>query len=163
MRDGVVEKETLIRPKNIPKIISCETKEEVKPMAKYTECRNCGRTMTIISYGLCGGCYQASKPFERGSAEYNEALAEAKKRLTDPNYKNQTKIKHEENKAVIRKSRKTKKSAKPSKNIHENIPQIKPKSKADVLTLLKDRRHELMQEVEKTTIAIQIIENLQAA
>ena len=51
------------------------------------KCRNCGREKNIVGDGLCSGCYFAAKPFEKGTADHDEALAEAKKRFTDPGYK----------------------------------------------------------------------------
>jgi hypothetical protein len=51
-------------------------------------CRNCGRIMTIPGDGLCGGCYGAVKgKFTKGTPEYDTALAQAKIKLTDPNFK----------------------------------------------------------------------------
>lgn len=52
-------------------------------------CNNCGRTMLIIAGGMCGGCYYAGKNcgFEKGTPEYDAALAAAKERFTNPNHK----------------------------------------------------------------------------
>jgi hypothetical protein len=50
-------------------------------------CRNCGRVKAIQSDGLCGGCNGAVyRKHTKGTPEYNDALAEAKKRFNDPNY-----------------------------------------------------------------------------
>ncbi len=70
-----------------------EEKETVKkedPPVKNDKrkaCRNCERMMTIPGDGLCGGCYGAVKGKSKGTPEYDAALAQAKIKLTDPNFK----------------------------------------------------------------------------
>lgn len=63
-------------------------KEEIPVSeSKKKPCRNCGRVMTIPCDGLCGGCYGAVYgKHEKGTPEYDKALADAKARFTDPNY-----------------------------------------------------------------------------
>ena len=52
-------------------------------------CRNCGRIAEIQSDGLCGRCYYNvwKKNLKKGTPEYDAALAEAKIKYTDPNYR----------------------------------------------------------------------------
>ena len=51
-------------------------------------CRNCGRVRAIIGDGLDSSCYWAVyKKFTKGTPEYDAALAEAKIKYSDPNYK----------------------------------------------------------------------------
>jgi len=51
-------------------------------------CRNCQRDKKIVGDGLCTGCYSVVYgKYKKGTAEYDEVLAEAKKRFTDPSYK----------------------------------------------------------------------------
>lgn len=50
-------------------------------------CTNCGREGNLQSGGHCSFCYSARKGLEKGTPEYDRALAEAKKRFNDPNHK----------------------------------------------------------------------------
>lgn len=50
-------------------------------------CRNCGRVRKIIGDDLDSGCYYVVRKLTKGTPEYNEALAAAKKKFGDPNYK----------------------------------------------------------------------------
>lgn len=59
---------------------------EGKEMATRA-CRNCGRVRKIIGDDLDSGCYYAVRKLTKGTPEYNEALARAKKKFGDPNYK----------------------------------------------------------------------------
>jgi len=145
-------------------------------MATIKECRNCGRTMAITGDGLCGGCYNASKDKTKGSPGYDQALKEAKERFNDPDYK--TRAPKQSKPSTDDPNPKPKESAKLPRNIPENIPPfnspefdgIKPQIKSkkstchsDVVQVLKDRRHELMLEVDKITDAINTIQRYQAA
>ena len=56
-------------------------------MGVKKQCRNCERAMSIQQDGLCGGCNQSVVGFKKDSFEYLSALADAKKRFTDPDYK----------------------------------------------------------------------------
>ena len=69
-------------------IVYKKLSEEDILMSEKRVCANCERPKPIIGRGLCGGCYYAArKAGEPGSPEYIKALAEAKKRFTDPDYK----------------------------------------------------------------------------
>ena len=152
------------------KVISCETKE-VNIMAKYTECRNCERTMTIIGDGLCGGCYNAVyKKFEKGTAEYDAALAKIKAKVTDPNYKSRSaaaQLQKVEEKEPARKPRRVMTAAETQAKIDaladEHESQKPKKQQSDVVQNLRDRRHDLMEEMNRITEAINTIEKYQAA
>lgn len=51
-------------------------------------CGNCSRgPMGIVAHDLCGGCYAAVRNYGWGTSECQAALAEAKKRFSDPSYK----------------------------------------------------------------------------
>lgn len=51
-------------------------------------CRNCGRKKPIIGDGLDSSCYwSVYKKFTKGTPEYDAALAKAKIKFSDPNYK----------------------------------------------------------------------------
>lgn len=63
------------------------TKTEDEEMAKKG-CRNYGRDKNVIGDDLCGGCYFAVRGYTKGTPEYDQRLADAKKRFTDPNYNN---------------------------------------------------------------------------
>lgn len=72
------------------KAIVAEQAKENSPAekSKRAACRNCARVMTIPGDGLCGGCYGAVHgKFTKGTPEYDAALAAAKIKLTDPNFK----------------------------------------------------------------------------
>lgn len=138
-------------------------------MSVKKQCRNCGREMVIQADGLCGGCYgTVHRKFEKGTEEYNEALAEAKKRFTDPNYKirsveAQEPVLAPKTKPVIRKYRTTESEpAKLQKNIPENIHPKEKKTHRGVVQVLRERRHELMVEVDKITEAINTIQKYEA-
>lgn len=62
-------------------------KLEEEDMPRKRKCRNCGRLMNIVGDDLCGGCYFAVRGMTKGTPEYDAALAAAKKRFSDPNYK----------------------------------------------------------------------------
>jgi hypothetical protein len=51
------------------------------------KCVNCGRVKKIIGHGFCSGCYWAVRGMEEGGPEYVQALASAKTRFSDPDYK----------------------------------------------------------------------------
>jgi hypothetical protein len=62
--------------------------EEEMNKPKPRECVNCGRIKTILGDGLCPGCYSSvHNKFEKGTPEYDQALAAAKKRFSDPDRK----------------------------------------------------------------------------
>ena len=57
-------------------------------MAERGKCDNCERdNLYIVAHGICGACYGAVRQCGWGTPECEAALAEAKKRFTDPNYK----------------------------------------------------------------------------
>jgi len=152
LRDGAQEKTA----QNIPRIISHETttKTEGKEMPKTEPCRNCGRNKPVISDGLCGGCNSAVyRKFTKGTPEYDNTLAEAKKRFTDPDAKPLPR--------GIKKSKTA--SAKPMAAPEKQkkiTPQIKSKNKKQevgILVVLEDRRHELMEEVTEINKTIEVI------
>jgi hypothetical protein len=69
-------------------VIYKKLSEEDILMSGKRVCTNCGRPKPIIGRGLCGGCYYSGKKAGApGSPEYMKALAAAKERFTDPNYK----------------------------------------------------------------------------
>ena len=73
-------------------VIYKKLSEEDKEMDKCSSgkkgtCCNCGRNKWIAGKGLCSTCLNAVKGWLDGSPEYIKALADAKKRLTDPDYK----------------------------------------------------------------------------
>lgn len=90
LRDGYQPRPVIINKETCH---SCEGRNPerertMKDKNRLRACRNCGRKMTIQSDDMCGGCNSAVyKKFEKGTPEYAAALAEAKKRFTDPNYK----------------------------------------------------------------------------
>ena len=72
-------------------MLAAQNKTKEQTMAINTNrirpCRNCGRTKAIQADGLCGSCNNAVyKKFTKGTPEYNAALAEIKKRVSDPNF-----------------------------------------------------------------------------
>lgn len=52
-------------------------KGEEMPKEKVA-CRNCGRVKTVVADRLCWACYDACRRLEKGSKEYNAALAGVK-------------------------------------------------------------------------------------
>ena len=56
-------------------------------MLKEAACGNCSRVKKICGHGLCGGCYSAVRQYKWGTSECTGALAAAKAKFTDPNYK----------------------------------------------------------------------------
>jgi hypothetical protein len=61
--------------------------DEMPTKPKPRQCRNCGRVKVILGDDLCSGCYCSVRGYEKGTAAYDERLAAAKKRFSDPNYK----------------------------------------------------------------------------
>jgi hypothetical protein len=133
------------------------TRKEI-PMSKKGNCRNCERESTIVADGLCGMCYgHVHSKYAKGTPEYDQALAEAKKKVAQweslPEKKSITDLQ------TKKRGRKPKSpdslSAKP-------IEPKNPKTK-DILTILQDRRHELMEEVFTINQTISVIEKYKAA
>jgi len=80
----------VLEPTRAEEKIMTEQAKENSPAekSKRAACRNCARVMTIPGDGLCGGCYGAVHgKFTKGTPEYDAALAAAKIKLTDPNFK----------------------------------------------------------------------------
>ena len=158
LRDGESRVDLLKNVENIPKVIPHETviKTERREDAMEKECRNCGRKKNIVGDGLCGGCYHAVKGLLKDTPKYEIALSAAKERFTNPNAKGLP--------------RGRKKSVKPPSNITQNIPEVKKTasakpiaSKKDILVVLEDRAHVIMEEFQEITKTIQIIKKYQAA
>jgi len=169
LRDGESRAELLKTEGNIPKVIPRETiiktEGREKAMAKGI-CRNCGRGgLSIVKDHLCGGCNNSVKGLEKGTPEYYATLAAAKDRFTNPD--------------APALKRGPKKSAKQPSNIPENIhptetkkgkPSIGKsqivgprKKEKDVLTILEDRRHKLMDEIMVINQTIEVIKKYSQA
>jgi len=126
------------------KLISCETRKEF-PMSKKGNCRNCERPSTIVADGLCGMCYgHVHAKYTKGTVEYDQALATAKHRAVQweslPAEKSITEMQ------TKRRGRKPK------------TPSTKPMDpKKDILSVLEDRAHAIMEEYTEITKTIQAI------
>lgn len=109
-------------------------------------CRNCGREKNIVCDGLCGGCYGSVRGMEKDTPEYFKALADAKKRFNDPDYKPR---------------RGCKKSKFNNSLAHEK--QNSTKTESNIIVVLETRRHELMQEIDEINKTIEVIKRYKAA
>ena len=121
-------------------------------MPEKRDCRNCGRIMTIMADGLCGGCYKfVYRKYTKGTAAYDLALIEAKERFTDSEYK-------------TRRPR-VAKAAEPAEatTASVNDPPKPKKQDKDILSVLEDRRHVLMDEVCVINQTIATIKKYQVA
>lgn len=71
-----------------------KSKEQIMGKNPIRACRNCGRIKPILGDGLDSSCYwSVYKKFTKGSPEYDAALAKAKIKFTDPNYKRSKSVK----------------------------------------------------------------------
>jgi hypothetical protein len=77
-----------------------ETKKK-RSKSKLRPCRNCGRVKNIIGDDLCGGCYFAVRIWKKGTPVYDQRLADAKKRFTDPDYKERGGCRHKKKTKAI--------------------------------------------------------------
>lgn len=104
-------------------------------------CRNCGRVQKIIGDDLDSGCYYVVRKLTKGTAEYNEALAKAKLKFGDPNYKHGGG------------PRKTKKAPKPvmAKVRFTNI------AEGAVIDQLTEQRDQYLAKADKLTQAIELL------
>jgi hypothetical protein len=137
-------------PSRLSIVVKRESKQEKgeSRMSTTKECRNCGRVKVIQADGMCGGCRgSVYKKYEKGTPEYDAALADAKARFTDPDHIERKKP------AVY---------VKPKKDIQTPAPKPKEKQK-DIIAILQDRRHELMEEVMQINQTISTIEKYMAA
>lgn len=128
------------------------SKVEEDMSSEKRECRNCGRKKQIVGDGLCGGCYSAVyAKHKKGTPEYDQALAEAKARFTDPGRK-------------VHRPRGPK-ASKPAEatTASVNDPPKPKKQDKDILSVLEDRRHVLMDEVCVINQTIATIKKYQAA
>jgi hypothetical protein len=78
--------ESISNPKITEESMAEETKKK-RSKSKLRPCRNCGRVKKIIGDDLCGGCYFAVRIWKKGTPVYDQRLADAKKRFTDPEKK----------------------------------------------------------------------------
>lgn len=121
------------------------------PSGKVGMCLNCERKKFIAGAdGYCSVCHNAVKGMEHGTPDYDNALAEAKRRLTAP-------VCVSSNKKI----RTTKKTVKPVK-IDEEMMHSKEDALADlypVVDKLKWLRNFHLAAAEKLTKAIEALES----
>ncbi len=118
-------------------------------MSEKKVCKNCGRPKPILGRGLCGGCYYAAKKYPAGSTEYLNALARAKERFTDPNYKAYARTDH--------KKTTTPKTIKPETQKRPK-PQPQNLSEITVLDMLIAERNMYQEKISKINQAIEILQ-----
>jgi hypothetical protein len=105
--------------------------------ARIRPCRNCDRTKAIQADGLCGSCNNAVyKKFTKGTPEYTAALAEAKKRVSDPNF------------------RKGCRTAKP----RPKVPDGGDPEMAEVIATMQMERERLLAKADKWAQAIELLQ-----
>jgi DNA-directed RNA polymerase subunit RPC12/RpoP len=158
IKKEVVQNITENTPKVIPQqkaaIINISRKEE-KTMAKTTNCRNCGRGKPIVQDGLCGGCVGSfyRNKYQKGTPEYDTALAEAKKRFTDPSYKRLPRGRAAKNQTDNPDYKKaTEENREHYKHVADEIVNRNP-----VIELLIKQRNELQEKVFKINQAIELL------
>ena len=108
-------------------------------MKTAAPCKNCGRTKKLSGRDLCGSCYSTVREYGWGTPECIAALAEAKKKFGDPNYK----------RGEWGKVKTTSKPA-PAKTRH-NI------SEAAIIDQLKEQREDHLTAAKKLEQAIELL------
>jgi hypothetical protein len=129
--------------------------EEGKEMATRA-CRNCGRVRKIIGDDLDSGCYYVVRKLTKGTPEYDAALAKAKIKFSDPNYKRTRKT-------LVNVVIQNKLSAEKIKKIKTHVRALGIKQNggdpkmAGVIATLQIEREVLLARTDKLTQAIELL------
>jgi hypothetical protein len=140
-------------------VIYKKLSEEDILMSGKRVCTNCGRPKPIIGRGLCGGCYYSGKKAGApGSPEYMKALAAAKERFTDPNYKSGRGGNRRSKKLSPEKLKKTVMPSDDDFKKYKKPEAVSKSNQSPVLDFLIDQRNMHQEQVYKLNQAIEILQ-----